>query len=169
MRGGPVPSPNSAGGHGPQNGPHSIGNLLAVYGSPRKGGNTSLLLDYFLEEVTGYSIERVHLRDLTLSPCAECGRCRETGVCVIQDDMRGYYDKLLTCDRMVIALPVFFLGPPAVAKAFIDRAQSLWIRKYDLGIKAEGVEQRRGVGKAGTVWRLRGVGDARLRARLGCG
>ena len=36
-----------------------------------------------------------------------------------------------------MALPVFFLGPPAIAKAFIDRAQSLWVRKYALGIKPE--------------------------------
>jgi multimeric flavodoxin WrbA len=140
------------------------GNLLAVYGSPRKGGNTSLLLDYFLEGVegagagaaphgasrtAGYRVERVHLRDLALSHCTECGRCRETGVCVIRDDMRGYYDKLLSCERIVMAFPVFFLGPPAVAKAFIDRAQSLWVRKYALGIKPEGIGQQRGPGGGG--------------------
>jgi multimeric flavodoxin WrbA len=139
-----------------------VGNLLAVYGSPRKGGNTSLLLDSFLEGVesggtsadaragsvpdpgaepsvacrkTGFRIERIRLRDLAVSPCTACGRCRETGVCVVQDEMGKYYDKLLTCDLIVMALPVYFMGPPAVAKAFIDRAQSLWVRKYALGVK----------------------------------
>ena len=120
--------------------------MLAVYGSPRKGGNTSTLLDYFLEGVggageppgaAGYRIERVHLRDLSISHCTECGGCAKTGVCVIRDDMSGYYDKLLSFERIVMALPVFFLGPPAIAKAFIDRAQSLWVRKYVLGIKPE--------------------------------
>ena len=120
--------------------------LLAVYGSPRKGGNTSTILDYFLEGVegageppgtAGFRIERVHLRGLSISHCTECGGCAKTGVCVIRDDMSGYYDKLLSFERIVMALPVFFLGPPAIAKAFIDRAQSLWVRKYVLGIKPE--------------------------------
>jgi multimeric flavodoxin WrbA len=135
--------------------PLPVVHLLAVYGSPRKGGNSSLLLDYFLEgfegagaatvvsadtaagasRTPGLRTERVHLRDLDLSPCTECGRCRETGVCVVRDDMGKYYDTLLTCDRIVMALPVFFLGPPAIAKAFVDRAQPLWVRKYVLGVK----------------------------------
>jgi multimeric flavodoxin WrbA len=34
----------------------------------------------------------------------------------------------------VISCPVFFLGPPAILKSFIDRVQSLWNRKYLLGI-----------------------------------
>ena len=159
----PESGPISPGDPNSVNGPHSVGNLLAVYGSPRKGGNTSILLDYFLEGVAagiracgepsgaGWNIERVYLRDLALSPCTECGRCRETGVCVIQDDMSGYYDKLLSFERIVMAFPVFFLGPPAIAKAFIDRAQSLWIRKYVLGIKPEGPKSRRG--QVGTVER----------------
>jgi hypothetical protein len=137
VRSSPAPDFISAAGSNSINDPLSVGNLLAVYGSPRKGGNTSLLLDYFLDGVAAHRIERVYLRDLALSPCVECGRCRETGVCVIQDDMGGYYDKLLSCDRIVMALPVFFLGPPAIAKAFVDRAQPLWIRKYVLGIKPQ--------------------------------
>jgi multimeric flavodoxin WrbA len=123
-----------------------VPDLLAVYGSPRKGGNTSTILDYFLGGVEGavdspgadgFRIERVHLRDLSISHCTECGGCAKTGVCVIRDDMSGYYDKLLSFERIVMAFPVFFLGPPAIVKAFIDRAQSLWVRKYVLGIKPE--------------------------------
>lgn len=111
-------------------------NLLAVYGSPRKGGNSSIFLDYFLQgaENSSGDIERVYLRELNFSPCTECGRCQKTGICVIQDDMVPLYDKLLNYDRLVISCPVFFLGPPAISKAFIDRVQSLWSRKYLLGI-----------------------------------
>jgi multimeric flavodoxin WrbA len=166
-----------------------VGNLLAFYGSPRKGGNTSILLDYFLEGVegagtpadvragsvpdsgaepsgasrkAGFRIERIHLRDLALSPCTACGRCRETGVCVVQDDMIKYYDKLLSCDRIVMALPVFFFGPPAVAKAFIDRAQSLWIRNYALGVKPS----RRSIGGGERKGFLLSVGGFKGSAKI---
>jgi len=120
--------------------------LLAVYGSPRKGGNSSVLLDYFLEGASrsSYSIDRIFLRDIELFHCTECGRCAKTGSCVIQDDMEPLYDKLLQYERMVLSCPVFFLGPPAVTKAFIDRGQALWIRKYILGIKPgiQGVQKK---------------------------
>jgi multimeric flavodoxin WrbA len=123
-----------------------VAHLLAVYGSPRKGGNSSVLLDYFLKGVkdSPFEIEKVYLRDLHFSHCTECGRCAKTGVCVIEDDMQPMYDKLLNYERIVISCPVFFLGPPAITKAFLDRAQALWNRKYILGINPvpEGVQKR---------------------------
>jgi multimeric flavodoxin WrbA len=113
-----------------------MSNLLAVFGSPRKGGNSSVLLDYFLEgAASDCSIERVYLRELNFSSCTECGRCRESGMCVLRDDMQPLYEKLLQFERIVISCPVFFLGPPAITKAFLDRFQALWIRRYVLGLK----------------------------------
>jgi multimeric flavodoxin WrbA len=44
-----------------------------------------------------------------------------------------FYEKLLHYKRIVMAFPVFFLGPPAIVKAFIDRVQPLWVRKHVLG------------------------------------
>ncbi len=120
--------------------------LLAIYGSPRKGGNTEVLLDYFLEGVSAstYHVERVYLREYNFSHCTECDGCAKTGHCIVQDDMQSLYDKLLDYERVVISFPVFFLGPPALTKAFIDRGQALWIRKYVLGIKPgkPGVERK---------------------------
>jgi len=117
--------------------------LLAVYGSPRKGGNTDTLLDCFIEgvEEAEHGVERVYLRDYDFLPCTECNGCRETGRCVIRDELDPLFDKLLECERAVFSYPVFFLGPPAITKAFIDRGQFLWIRKYVLDINPE----RRGV------------------------
>lgn len=114
--------------------------LLAMYGSPRRGGNTDTMMEYFLEGAARQAggLERAYLRDLCFSSCTECGSCAETGRCVIQDDMQHLYGKLLSCRRLVFALPVFFLGPPAVSKAFIDRAQALWVRKNVLGMRTGG-------------------------------
>jgi multimeric flavodoxin WrbA len=120
--------------------------LLAIYGSPRKEGNTDTLMDCFLSEVekSSYEVERVYLRDYDFSPCTECNGCARTGRCVIRDELEPLFDKLLVCERAALAYPVFFLGPPAITKAFIDRGQFLWIRKYVLGVDpvTEGVERR---------------------------
>jgi len=113
--------------------------LLAIYGSPRKKGNSDALLDFFLEKIDASTtaVERLYLRDMRFSYCTECGGCDKTGRCVLQDDMQPVYEKLLSCERIVFALPVFFLGPPALAKVFIDRGQALWVKKYILGEKQE--------------------------------
>jgi multimeric flavodoxin WrbA len=110
--------------------------LIGIYGSPRPGGNTDMLLDCFLDGVSGTSttVERVYLRDLDYSPCTECNGCKKTGHCVIDDMLNPLFEKLLEYERVVFAYPLFFLGPPAITKAFIDRGQFLWVRKYVLGI-----------------------------------
>jgi multimeric flavodoxin WrbA len=122
--------------------------LLAIYGSPRDGGNTDVLLDHFLKGVSdsNYAIERVYLRNLQFSPCTECEGCAKTGECIIHDDMDDLYAKLLEDERVVLAFPVFFLGPPAIAKAFIDRAQALWVRRFVLGAGLKDNEIKRGKG-----------------------
>ena len=118
--------------------------LLALYGSPRKGGNSDDLLDGFLEGTRDCGIERIYLRDLHIAPCSECAGCSKTGMCVVRDDMQLLYPMLLEYDRVVMSFPVYFLGPPALTKGFIDRGQALWIRKYVLGIKPEreGIERK---------------------------
>ena len=121
--------------------------VLAISGSPRRGGSTDTLLDYFLGGLadSSYCIERVVLRDLDILPCTACDGCRKSGRCVILDDMTGLYEKLYTYERIVCAFPVYFMGPPAIAKAFVDRAQALWVRRFVHGEKAhapEGAERK---------------------------
>ena len=120
--------------------------LLAIHGSPRRGGNTDALLDCFLKGAsdTYETVERISLRELTYSPCTECDGCKKTGQCVINDMFVPLFEKILTFERVVFAYPLFFLGPPAITKAFIDRGQFLWVRKYVLGINPvrRGVERK---------------------------
>ena len=103
-------------------------------GSPRKGGNTDLLLDAFLRGVEdgGGEFEKVSISDLNISSCRECLVCEDIGDCVIPDDMHPVYSKLLKSDKIVIASPSFFYGFPAQLKALIDRCQALWARKHIL-------------------------------------
>ena len=106
--------------------------VLGLFGSPRRGGNTEILLEQTLKgaEKEGAKVERLYLSDFTITPCKECHGCDDTGNCVILDDMEKIYPKLLEADVVILASPIFFYGVTAWAKALIDRSQALWARKY---------------------------------------
>ena len=64
--------------------------VLGVAGSPRRSGNSELLLDEALAGVreAGAAAEKIVLAELCLSPCTACGTCDKTGRCPIADDMQ---------------------------------------------------------------------------------
>ena len=119
--------------------------VLGLFGSPRRGGNTDLLLEEMLKgaEEAGAHIERTMISGLEFSPCIECHGCDETGECVLHDDMEMVYPKLLEADCVILASPIFFYGVTAWAKALVDRVQSLWVRKYRLKLPPEEPKRRR--------------------------
>lgn len=108
--------------------------ILALHGSPRKGGNSEILLNAFIEGVKEASgeVEKISLYDLNFSPCIACGECEHLGECILNDDMTGLYEKILTSDLIVVATPIFFYSHPAKLQAFFERFQALWACKYIL-------------------------------------
>ena len=108
--------------------------VLGLFGSPRRGGNTDLLLEEMLKgaQSQGAEIERIFLSDWDISGCRECRSCEATGNCVVQDQMQEIYPKLLKANHIILASPIFFYGVTAQAKRMIDRCQALWARKYVL-------------------------------------
>jgi hypothetical protein len=108
--------------------------VLAVAGSPRRDGNTDVLLDQAIAGALseGADVEHVILSRLKVAPCRGCNRCFETGRCVVQDDFQSLYDKALAADGIMLASPVFFTNVTGHTKAFIDRFQCLWALKYTL-------------------------------------
>lgn len=108
--------------------------IVAVYGSPRKKGNTDLLMEAFLEPLSQQeSISRFYLRDMALKPCIACGGCDKTGVCVFNDDIWGIYKEIEKAKAVILSSPIYFGSMTAIMKTFIDRAQAFWARKYLLG------------------------------------
>jgi multimeric flavodoxin WrbA len=106
--------------------------IIVIYGSPRRKGNTALLLDHAVQgaEEAGAAVEKIVLRDLKISPCLEIYGCRKTGRCVIQDDFQKVYDLLQQCRGLILASPIFFYTVSAQTKILMDRCQSLWVKKY---------------------------------------
>jgi multimeric flavodoxin WrbA len=105
--------------------------VLGIYGSPRQGGNSDLLLDKVLEgaESAGAEIQRVYVRVLKISGCQECGGCDKTGECIISDGMDKIYPQLREVEIIFLSSPIFFYGLPSQAKAMIDRSQAMWSKK----------------------------------------
>jgi multimeric flavodoxin WrbA len=108
--------------------------ILGIWGSPRKGGNSDILLSAFLDGAreTGAEVERIALREMKITPCLEIYHCFKDGTCPIKDDMLPLYDKLVAADVVALASPIFFYSVSAQAKAMIDRTQALWSRRYQL-------------------------------------
>ena len=106
-------------------------NLLGIYGSPRKDGNSQLLLDQALEGArqAGATVKSLHVCQLKISGCLECGGCDQTGQCVIQDDMQQVYPLMEEAQAIILATPIFFYSVPAQAKALIDRSQACWAKR----------------------------------------
>lgn len=105
--------------------------LIAIAGSPRRDGNTEIMLDAFLSGVTETDVtwEKLRVTDMGIEACRSCGGClrsKPPGRCVIRDRMRDVIDTLRTADAYALATPIWFGGPPAQLKAVIDRCQSLW-------------------------------------------
>ncbi len=122
---------------------------LIILGSPRKNGNTEILSTSVAKgiEEGGGVVEWVRLTKYTVNPCVGCGGCEKTGRCVIDDEMQTLYPRIDEADCVIIASPIYFYGVTAQTKAFIDRTQALWSRKYLLKkhVSREGIQQRFGV------------------------
>lgn len=108
--------------------------LLAIAGSPRRGGNTDLLLEQVSSGalLKGAIVNSLIASDLNIAPCTGCNSCWKTGNCRIDDDMQDVYPLLLDADCLVVASPVYFSGVSAQLKLLIDRCQAIWARKYIL-------------------------------------
>lgn len=102
--------------------------IIGIVCSPRKGGNTEILISRALEgarEAGAEETAMILLADKHINPCDACGACLKTGECHQKDDMRDIYVKLLDADGIIIGTPVYFWGVSAQAKALMDRTYCL--------------------------------------------
>jgi multimeric flavodoxin WrbA len=97
--------------------------ILGIMGSPRRSGNTHIMVSRILDSAKqhGAETELVFLGDLSIRQCDGCHVCWKTGKCAKNDDMQGLYPKLIEADAIVFGTPVYWYGPTAIMKAFIDR------------------------------------------------
>ncbi len=126
--------------------------VVAFNGSPRKHGNTSILIKEVFEVLEGEGIETelIHLAEKPLHACVACYGCfkNKDQRCVLGDDiLNTCMEKMYAADGIILGSPVYVADVTSTMKAFIDRAC--------LVSKANGDMFRRKVG-AGVVSQRRG-------------
>ncbi len=101
--------------------------MLGIVGSPRQQGNTDLLVDEVLKGVkdAGGTTSKIFLDALDIRPCKGCFACDKTGVCVQEDDMAELVEQMKTSQVWVLGTPIYWWGPSAQFKAFLDRWVSI--------------------------------------------
>lgn len=97
--------------------------VLGIVGSPRRGANTETIIDQVLmgSEESGALTEKIMLSEMNVNPCRACNACQRTGACIIEDGFELILDKMKDSSVWVIGTPVYWWGPTAQMKAFIDR------------------------------------------------
>jgi multimeric flavodoxin WrbA len=101
--------------------------VVAFNGSPRKDGNTSILIRHILEELDnkGIETETLQLGGKKIRGCTACGKCFENRDrrCVFDDDMvNTCIEKMSSADGIILGSPVYFFDVTPEMKALIDRA-----------------------------------------------
>jgi len=101
--------------------------VVAFNGSPRKDGNTSILINYVLKKVeeAGFDTEKINITGKINRGCTACMKCRENlnKRCVFDDDIvNDCLEKMIEADGIIIGSPTYFASVTAETKALIDRA-----------------------------------------------
>ena len=106
--------------------------ILGIIGSPRRNGNTEVLVDEVLKgaEDAGAQVEKIILNELDIRPCQACNACYKEGKCIQDDDVAEILDKMEKADAWILGTPVYWFGPTAQIKAFIDRWYQPLHRKF---------------------------------------
>ncbi|MFA5260061.1 MAG: flavodoxin family protein [Candidatus Omnitrophota bacterium] len=110
-------------------------NILILNGSPKRIGNTTKLVEWFVEGALSnggkVEINRVASLNFKSNGCLSCRRCQSNKAyeCVLDDDVRKVLKKMIKADTIVFATPLYFYGPSAQLKLIMDRMFSLY--KWD--------------------------------------
>lgn len=102
--------------------------VIAINGSPRKSGNTSILLKKVLEGARsqGAEIELINLIDLKYQGCISCFACKRKGTeyigkCAIKDDLAPVLEKAMEADAIVLGSPIYVGDVTGMMRLFIER------------------------------------------------
>ncbi len=100
--------------------------VLAINGSPRKGGNTAQLIEQVFLSLRkeGIECDTLQIGGQPIHGCTACRKCfeREHPGCVItKDGINELIPRVLEADALLIGSPVYFTDVTAETKAFIDR------------------------------------------------
>jgi multimeric flavodoxin WrbA len=98
--------------------------IFGVGGSPRKNGNSDVLLEQILKGAREKEVPAtgIHLRDIQFSACIGCEKCRKDKICTgLVDGMTVLYPEVYQARGLVLVSPTHNYNITSWMKAFIDR------------------------------------------------
>lgn len=115
--------------------------VLGVVCSPRKAGNTEILMEEALESAaqSGSEVELWTVVGKDMKPCDGCRKCHAAGICRIEDDLQQLYVRLVGADGIIFGTPTYVWNVTAQAKMIIDRCHALRYPHLQLRDKAAAV------------------------------
>ena len=122
-------------------------NVLLINGSPHKKGCTYTALSEVAGQLekNGIGSNIVHIGSKPIRGCIACGACRETGLCVFDDDPVNECSGLLkAADGLIVGSPVYYAAPNGALCAFLDRLFYMKSGAYAYKPAAAVVSCRRG-------------------------
>lgn len=117
--------------------------ILGICVSPRKNGNSSIILNELLRPAReiGYQTEVLNLGTANILHCNGCLSCTNSSYkCILKDDLEKIKEKIESADAIALASPCYYLSTPAILKAVMDRSAAWAINKM-----ATGQEKKYGV------------------------
>jgi multimeric flavodoxin WrbA len=100
---------------------------IAINGSPRKGGNTEILLKEVLSELkkADWEVELVQVGGTDIRGCIACGQCqkKKNNKCALDKDVfNKVFKKMVRADAILCGSPTYFAAVSADLKALLERA-----------------------------------------------
>jgi multimeric flavodoxin WrbA len=97
--------------------------ILLVDSSPRKNGNSEVIVDTLATDLKNAEVTVFKMREKRCNPCRACAICqnKDSQQCVQKDDITNLLPLLDTCDAVVLATPIYNHQINSQAKLFIER------------------------------------------------
>lgn len=112
--------------------------VLAIVGSPRKNGNTDMLINQIIAGIqpNPSEFQKIYLYSYSILPCVDCRQCKKGNLlCPIKDDMPKLNVLLEQTDLLIFGTPIYWYGPTAKMKLFVDRFRPFIVNKKLAGKK----------------------------------
>jgi multimeric flavodoxin WrbA len=115
---------------------------LIINGSPKKNGDTTILIDEFKKHLEG-EVKTISCFS-NISPCSDCRYCWVNSGCCIDDEMQDIYPFLDECDNVVLASPIWFSSLSGPLLNIASRIQTLFAAVYFRN-ELKSIKQKNGV------------------------
>lgn len=96
--------------------------IVLLNGSPRRGGNTEIMINTFMENVKDHDVVKLNIASMNIKGCLGCKYCwSHQGECVQKDDMEQVWTHLKEADVLIFGSPIYWFDMTAQLKTVIDR------------------------------------------------